>query len=317
MLSFELRLKNDKGPRIYAQLDCLRLSKEDTKIVLRIVLADITKRRQIESELEQHRHNLEDRIFSRTLELAESLDAAEAANRAKSIFISKMSHELRTPMNGIMGLTDLALRRATDPKQIEWLTKSSASAKHLLALICNIIEVSYNEAEPPTIQKDNFSLSQTIDESLQRQDALAQAKGLCLSSEIDPALPDQLYGDVLRLKQILDNFIDNAIKFSERGQITVRAIALEEGRLSLLLRIEVSDQGIGVNPVQQARLFNAFTQLNDTSTRKYGGVGLGLNVVKRIALLMGGDAGVISQEGVGSTFWATLLLKRSIPLAVA
>ena len=162
-LSCELMLKNENGPCRYAMLDCRRLYKNKGKeIVLRVALTDITERRQIETELEQHRHNLEDMIFSRTIELIESRDAAEAANRAKTTFLANMSHELRTPMNGIMGLTDLALRRATDPKQIEWLTRSNDSAKQLLALINNILEVTQSEAEPLMLQEKNFSLSQAI-----------------------------------------------------------------------------------------------------------------------------------------------------------
>jgi CheY-like chemotaxis protein/anti-sigma regulatory factor (Ser/Thr protein kinase) len=143
------------------------------------------------------------------------------------------------------------------------------------------------------------------------QGATAQAKGLTLSREIDSTLPDRLCGDVMRLKQILINFISNAVKFSEHGQITVRARAVEEDRFSVLLRIEVSDQGIGISPELQSRLFKAFTQADDSTTRRYGGTGLGLIISKRIARLMDGDVGVISEEGRGSTFWANVRLRRA------
>jgi CheY-like chemotaxis protein len=151
-----------------------------------------------------------------------------------------------------------------------------------------------------------------FDEILQIQEQQALAKGLRLSLDIAPGLPDVLCGDVLRLKQILINFIGNAIKFSERGLITVHAHAVEEDSLGLLLRIEVSDQGIGINPEQQARLFHAFTQADDSSTRKYGGTGLGLIISKRLAKLMGGDVGVVSEAGIGSTFWVTVQLRRAV-----
>jgi signal transduction histidine kinase/ActR/RegA family two-component response regulator len=245
-------------------------------------------------------------------DLIKAKDVAEAASRAKSVFLANMSHELRTPMNGIMGMTDLALRRATDPKQIDQLSKSVVAAKHLLNIINDILDISRIESERLTLEEKNFSLSQMFDEILQIQEQQALAKGLRLSLDIAPGLPDVLCGDVLRLKQILINFIGNAIKFSERGLITVHAHAVEEDSLGLLLRIEVSDQGIGINPEQQARLFHAFTQADDSSTRKYGGTGLGLIISKRLAKLMGGDVGVVSEAGIGSTFWVTVQLRRAV-----
>jgi CheY-like chemotaxis protein len=149
------------------------------------------------------------------------------------------------------------------------------------------------------------------------QGEAAQAKGLQLSTVIPPALPDMLCGDPTRLRQILINFVGNAIKFSDHGQITVNARAVEEDRLGVLLRIDVTDQGIGISPAQQARLFHAFTQADGTMNRKYGGTGLGLSIAKRIALLMGGDAAVISEEGQGSTFWVTVRLKKGTDVVEA
>ena len=288
------------------------IKKESGETFLGGISFDITDRKRAEEELIQHRHHLEELVFARTAELAEARDIAEAASRAKSVFLANMSHELRTPMNGIMGMTDLALRRATDPKQIDQLTKSMVASKHLLAIINDILDISRIESERLTLEEKNFSLAQMFDETLQIEEEQALAKGLRLSLEIAPALPDVLCGDVLRLKQILINFIGNAIKFSKQGQITVRAHAIEEDSLGLLLRIEVSDQGIGISPEQQARLFHAFTQADDSSTRKYGGTGLGLVISKRLAKLMGGDVGVVSEAGIGSTFWLTVRLRRAV-----
>jgi PAS domain S-box-containing protein len=274
-----------------------------------VLVSDITPLKLVQAELEAHRNHLEELVFARTAELAQALDDAEAASRAKTVFLATMSHELRTPMNGIMGMTDLALRRATDPRQIDCLNKSKGAAKHLLTVINDILDISKIESDRLTLEEKPFSVAQTIDDALQMQEAVAQAKGLALSQDISPALPDLLCGDAMRLRQILINFLGNAIKFSERGQITVRASAVEADSRSVLVRIEVTDQGIGLSPEQQDRLFRPFVQADGSMTRKYGGTGLGLVISKRIALLMGGNAGVISQEGQGSTFWATVRLR--------
>jgi signal transduction histidine kinase/ActR/RegA family two-component response regulator len=271
----------------------------------------MVQRRRDQKDLVQEKLLLETRVAQRTAELSQALDDAEAANRAKTIFLANMSHELRTPMNGVMGITDLALRRATDPKQVDMLNKSKGAAQHLLAVINDILDISKIEADRLPLEDKPFSLRQAMDETIELQNLMVSTKGLTLSCEVAPDVPDLLLGDTFRLRQILINFVGNAIKFSERGQITVRAVITEQDSGSVLLRIEVKDQGIGISPETQARLFHAFTQADGSMTRKYGGTGLGLIISKRLALMMGGDVGVISEEGRGSTFWATARLKRA------
>ena len=277
------------------------------------VIHDISERTLVEQELEQHRNHLEDLVVARTAELAEARDAAEAASRAKSVFLANMSHELRTPLNGIIGMTELALRRATEPGLVRQLQQSAKATRHLLAIINDILDISRIEADRLTLENYEFNLTEAIEEAVFLHQPRAQAKGLGLSVDIEPAIPEFLCGDALRLKQTLINFIDNAIKFSERGEIRIRVFPVpdEETAGDLLLRFEVSDQGIGLTPEQQARLFRPFTQADDSTTRRFGGTGLGLTIATRIARLMGGDTGVVSAHGKGSTFWLTARMGKS------
>ena len=303
----EIRYRRKDRSLGWFKLDGAQLHPGSDETIWSVV--DITERKTLLAELEQHRHHLEELVFSRTVELAAAKDAAEAANRAKSVFLSTMSHELRTPMNGIMGMNNLALHRASDPLLIDYLSKSRTASKQLLSIINNIIDISQIEAERMTLVENSFVLTQLIGETLSMEDEKARAKGLRLTMEVTAGLPKTLRGDALRLRQILLNFVGNAIKFSPRGQVAVRAQAEEEDGQSILLRFEVADQGGGLSPEQQDRLFHTFSQVDGSSTRKYGGAGLGLIISKRLAQLMGGDAGVVSAQGVGSTFWATVRLR--------
>ena len=285
--------------------------RDESGRVVRIagLVQDITERKQIELELEKHRHHLEKLIAVRTAELALAKDAAEAGNRAKTIFLANMSHELRTPMNGVIGMINLVLSRATEPKQIDWLNKSKGAAQRMVNVVNDIIDFSKAEADRLPLEEKSFSLKKLIDDTIAMQDLNAQAKGLNLTREIPASFPDQLSGDEFHLRQILLNFLGNACKFSEHGTITVRVNQLEQDSDSVLVRIEVEDQGIGISLEQQAKLFQAFSQVDDSMTRKYGGSGLGLIISKRLANLMGGDVGVSSQEGRGSNFWVKIRLK--------
>jgi two-component system sensor histidine kinase/response regulator len=266
---------------------------------------DITQRKAAEAELEMHRRHLEQLVHERTAELAAARDAAEAANRAKSVFLANMSHELRTPMNGVIGMTDLLLRRVTDPQQRDWLAKSRGSASHLLQVINDILDLSKIEAERLTLEELDFSPSVVVGEAIEILDGSAREKGLSLEVALEDGLPGSVCGDAFRLRQILLNFIGNAIKFSEKGSIRVSARVSARDTACVMLRFDVSDQGIGISADQQGRLFHPFSQGDGSMTRKYGGTGLGLIISKRIAQLMGGEVGVESRPDAGSTFWLT------------
>ena len=309
----EVTLQRGDGTVFPALLDCAAQKVGTGGTELRIALTDISERRRLEAELAREREHLEQMVFARTAELSHAKDTAEAANLAKTIFLANTGHELRTPMHGIIGMTDLVLHHLTDPKQIDWLTTSQKLAKQLMSTLDDIIDISRLESEALTLEEKNFSLAQTIDEVISMQAVPAEIKGLQLRREIDASLPALLCGDAMRMRQILVNFTSNAVKFSARGTIAVQVSVLEEDSISVMLKLAVSDQGIGISPAQQARLFQAFIQVDGSTRRKYSGNGVGLAICKRLALLMGGNAGVISQEGVGSTFWATARCKRAAP----
>jgi PAS domain S-box-containing protein len=279
---------------------------------------DITDRKMVEVELEQHRRHLQAMVDERTAALSIAKEAAEAANRAKTAFLARMSHELRTPMNGIMGLTGIALRRAADPRLIDTLTKVMQSSERLLALINDILDFSLMESERLALDSVDFTLEAVLATLLGAKAPLARDKGLQLITDIPSELAHRsLVGDPRRLGQLLGHLVGNAIKFTAQGSVAVRALLAEERAADVTVRFEVVDTGIGLPADDRARLFNSFEQADGSLTRQYGGVGLGLALSSRLAKAMGGHIGVDGTEGKGSTFWFTVRLRKAIQAAQA
>ena len=271
--------------------------------------ADITPRKHAEAELHQHRHHLEDLVASRTAQLEEARERAEVANLAKSRFLANMSHEIRTPMNAIIGLTHLLRRDRLAPGQAERLRKIDDAASHLLSIVNDVLDLSKIEAGKLELEESDFRLTSLIDHVASIVSADARHKGLRL--DVDGGkVPLWLRGDVTRLRQALVNYAGNAVKFTERGTVTLRARLLGEENDHLLIRFEVEDSGIGIAAEKLGGLFNAFVQADVSTTRRFGGTGLGLAITARLASLMGGEVGVESTPGKGSTFWFTAQLRR-------
>ncbi len=279
------------------------------------------------SSLQSSHEHLQEQVDAATAELRETLEELEVKNveldiarkravqasQVKSEFLANMSHEIRTPMNGVMGFIELLTKTDLDRIQRGYLETLRASAGNLMVILNDILDFSKIEAGKLRLRKRNFDLREVLENAVLLFAANAHGKGLSLILDVEPDVPSTLVGDAPRLNQILSNFVSNAIKFTDRGEVVVRMSKEQESAHGITLHLTIRDTGIGIPPEDQLRLFDAFEQLDTSITRRHGGTGLGLAICRRLISMMQGQVRVESQPGIGSTFHVSLTLDKLPP----
>ena len=292
LANYESELRKRDGRPVWVLENASRTEGRNGESFIEGTLIDITERKKAERDI------------------LKAKEAAEMANRAKSEFLANMSHEIRTPMNGILGMTELALQTKLDEEQQEYLSLVKSSADSLLTVINDILDFSKIEAGKLDLDPIEFNLRESLNETLKTMTLRAYAKGLELVGEVRPEVPDTVIGDPARIRQILLNLLANAVKFTEQGEIVATAWVEEQDDSGLMIHFSVRDTGIGIPREKQQLIFEAFSQADSSTTRKYGGTGLGLTISSRLVQMMGGNIWVESEAGKGSTFHFTVRLEN-------